>query len=79
MAQVVTNSPYFTELRCSSLPGTGNGAQLTSCPMGTGGYYPGIKWPESEADNLSPVSAEIKNACCYNSTVLTHFHGILLN
>jgi hypothetical protein len=36
--------------------------------MGTGGCFPGVKQPESEADHSSPSSAEVKNAWSYTST-----------
>jgi hypothetical protein len=40
---------------------TGSGAHSASYPMGTGGFYPGIKQPGSEADHSPPTSAEVKN------------------
>jgi hypothetical protein len=37
--------------------------------MRTGGYLPGVKPPEREADHSSPSSAEVKNAWSYTSTL----------
>ena len=33
--------------------------------MGTGGSFPGLKWPRREVDHSSPSSAEIKNGGSY--------------
>jgi hypothetical protein len=46
----------------------GSGAHPASYPMGNGGSFPGVKRPESEADQSHPSSAEVKNAWSYNST-----------
>jgi hypothetical protein len=41
---------------------TGSGAHPASCPMGTGGLFPGGKaWPGRDADHSPPSSAEVKN------------------
>jgi hypothetical protein len=41
---------------------TGSGAHPASCPMGTGGSFPGGKArPGRDADHLPPSSAEVKN------------------
>jgi hypothetical protein len=41
---------------------TGSGAYPASCPMGTGGPFPGGKArPGHDADNLPPSSAEVVN------------------
>jgi hypothetical protein len=41
---------------------TGSGAHPASCPMGTGGPFPGAKArPGRGADHSPPSSAEVKN------------------
>jgi hypothetical protein len=41
---------------------TGSGAHPASCPMGTGGPFPGGKArPERDADHSPPSSAEAEN------------------
>jgi hypothetical protein len=41
---------------------TGSGAHPASCPMGTGGPFPGGKArPGRDADNSLPSSAEVEN------------------
>jgi hypothetical protein len=40
----------------------GSGAHPASCPMGTGGSFPGVKRPWREADHSPPSSDEVKNA-----------------
>jgi hypothetical protein len=41
---------------------TGSGAHPASCPMGTGGPFPGSKArPGRDADHSPPSSAEVKN------------------
>jgi hypothetical protein len=41
---------------------TGSGAHPASCPMGTGGHFPGGKVrPGRDADHSPPSSAEVKN------------------
>jgi hypothetical protein len=41
---------------------TGSGAHPASCPMGTGGSFPGGKArPGRDADHSPPSSAEVKN------------------
>jgi hypothetical protein len=39
---------------------TSSGAHPASYPMGTGGSFPGVKSPGSEADHPHPYSAEVK-------------------
>jgi hypothetical protein len=36
--------------------------------MGTGGPFPGVKWPGREADHSPPTIAEIKKMWIYTST-----------
>ena len=36
--------------------------------MGSGGYFPGVKLPKTEADNSPPSTAEVKNAWSCTST-----------
>jgi hypothetical protein len=41
---------------------TGSEAHSASCPIGTGGPFPGVKaWPGRDTDHLSPSSAEVVN------------------
>jgi hypothetical protein len=41
---------------------TGSGAHPASCPMGTGGPFPGAQArPGRDADHSPPSSAEVKN------------------
>jgi hypothetical protein len=40
---------------------TGSGAHPASCPLGTGGAVPGVKWQGHEADQLPTSIAEMKN------------------
>jgi hypothetical protein len=47
---------------------TGSGAHPASCPVGTRGFFPGLKLPSREADPSPPSCAVIKNAWCYTST-----------
>jgi hypothetical protein len=56
-------SPTETEDFSSSLcVQTGSGAHPASCPMGTGGPFPGSKArPGCDADHSPPSSAEVKN------------------
>jgi hypothetical protein len=35
---------------------------------GTRGSFPGVKWPEREADHSPPSNTEVKNAWSYTST-----------
>jgi hypothetical protein len=39
-----------------------------SYPMGTGGFFPGVKRPGREADHSPPATAEIKKIWIYTST-----------
>jgi hypothetical protein len=39
----------------------------------------GVKWPEREAYNSSPPSAEAKNAWSYTSTTSIRLHGVVLS
>jgi len=49
----------FSSILCLQ---TGSGAHPASCPMGTGGSFPGAKArPERDADDLPTSSAEVKN------------------
>jgi hypothetical protein len=40
---------------------TGYGTHPVSCPMGTGGSFPGVKRSEREVDHSPLSSAEVKN------------------
>jgi hypothetical protein len=55
-----------------------SGAHPASCPMGTRGYFHGMKRPGSEADHSPPSSAEVKNVWSYASTPPVHLHGVVL-
>jgi hypothetical protein len=49
----------FSSILCVQ---TGSGAHPASCPMGTGGPFPGAKArPRRDADHLLPSSAEVVN------------------
>jgi hypothetical protein len=40
----------------------GENTDTASCPVGTGGSFPGTKaWPGHDADHSPPYSAEVKN------------------
>jgi hypothetical protein len=45
----------------------------TSYPMGSGGTFPGVKQPEREADNSTPISTRVNNMWIYLFTI----HGQL--
>jgi hypothetical protein len=47
---------------------TGSGVHPTSYPMGTGGFFLGVKRPGSDADHSPPTSAEVKKTWIYTST-----------
>jgi hypothetical protein len=47
---------------------TGSGVHPISHPMGTGGFFPGVKRPGPEADHSPPVRAEVKKMWIYTST-----------
>jgi hypothetical protein len=47
---------------------TGSGFHSTSYPMGTGTLFPGVKWPEHEADHSPSASTEVKKIWIYTST-----------
>jgi hypothetical protein len=55
----------------------GSGAHPASYPMGTRGSFPGVKWPEREADHSPPSTAEVKNAWSYTSTPSIRLHGVV--
>jgi hypothetical protein len=49
----------FSSILCVQ---TGSGAHPASCPMGTGGPFPGVKaQPGHDADHSTPSSAEVVN------------------
>jgi hypothetical protein len=47
---------------------TSSGAHPASYPVGTGGFSPGVKQLEREADHSPPTSAEVKKMWIYTST-----------
>jgi hypothetical protein len=48
---------------------TSSGAHATSYPMGTGGFFLGVKQLGHEADHSLPSSAKAKNKSIYTSTL----------
>jgi hypothetical protein len=53
-----TEAEDFSSILCVQ---TGSGAHPASCPMGTGGPFPGGKARQGrDADHLPPSSAEVK-------------------
>jgi hypothetical protein len=46
---------------------TSSGAHPASCPMGTGGSFPGGKAARREAEHSPPASAEVKKVWIYTS------------
>jgi hypothetical protein len=56
----------------------GSGARPASYPMGTGGDFPGVERPRSEADHSPPSNAEIKNDEAIPPIPLC-LYGIVLN
>jgi hypothetical protein len=47
---------------------TGSGVHPTSYPMGTGGFFTGVKRPERETDHSYLASTEVKKMWIYTST-----------
>jgi hypothetical protein len=58
---------------------TGSGAHPASYPVGTRGFFPGVKRPGREADHSTPSSAEVKNVWSYISTPLIRLYGVVLS
>jgi hypothetical protein len=48
---------------------TGFGAHPASYAVGIRGSFPGVKWPEREAEHSPPSSAKVKNAWSCTSTL----------
>jgi hypothetical protein len=58
---------------------TGSGAHPTSCPMGTGGYFPGGKArPGRDIGHSPPSSAEVENEQKLTSSPLKRLRGVYL-
>jgi hypothetical protein len=57
---------------------TGSGVQITSYPVGTGGFSPGVKRQGREADHSPSTSAEVKKMWTYIHSFI-RFHGVVLN
>jgi hypothetical protein len=56
------------DFSCSLCVQTGSEAHPASCPMGTGGPFPGAKArPGRDADHSSPSSVEVENKSCTSS------------
>jgi hypothetical protein len=53
------------ELSLFSTVQTYSGAHPASCPVGTRGSFPGVKWPGIEAYHASPTSAKGKKTWIY--------------
>jgi hypothetical protein len=50
------------DFSCSLCVQSSSGAHPASCPMDTGGPFPGGKaWPGCDADHSPPSSAEVEN------------------
>jgi hypothetical protein len=53
---------WAKDFSCSLCVHTGSGAHQASCPMGTGGPFPGGKArPGRDTDHSPPSSAEVEN------------------
>jgi hypothetical protein len=56
---------YLTYLVRAAFPylthNSSSGTHPAPSPVGTGGDFPGGKWPGREADHSPPSSAEVKN------------------
>jgi len=50
---------------------------LTSCPLGTGCYFPGVKQPESKTDLSPPSVAEVWNVWSHTSAPLIRLYGLV--
>jgi hypothetical protein len=58
----VRSSAEAKDFSSSPCVQTGSGAYSASCPVGTGGPFPGSKaWPRRDADHSPPSSAEVEN------------------
>jgi hypothetical protein len=60
--------PVGSRIFTSPIVQTGSGVHPTSCTMGNGGSFPGVKRPGLEADHSPPASAEVKKMWIYTST-----------
>jgi hypothetical protein len=58
---------------------TGSGAHPASYPVGDGGFSPGVKRPEHEADHLPPASVEVKKMWNLYNHFRICLHGVVLN
>jgi hypothetical protein len=55
----------------------GSEAHPASCPMGTGGPFPGGKArPWSDSDHSPPPTTEVKNERSYTSSLHEHLNGV---
>jgi hypothetical protein len=57
----------------------GSGVHPASYPIGTRGFFPGVKRPGREADHSPPSSAKVKNAWSYTSTPPVRLHGMVIS
>jgi hypothetical protein len=65
----------FSSLR--RLVQTGSGAHPASYPLGTDGYYSGVKRPGLEADHSTASNAEVKNVWAYTLNNTIRLHGVV--
>jgi len=56
---------------------TGYGAHPAFCPVGTGDFSLGVKWPGHEDDYSPPSSAEVKDCVklYFHSPSMSSWHG----
>jgi hypothetical protein len=64
----------FSLLHVFQIP---SGDDQASYPMGTGCSFPGVKWPEREADHSLKASEEVKRMWIYTSIPIL-LHGVVL-
>jgi hypothetical protein len=60
--------PVGSEFSLLHVVQSGSGAHRTSYAMGTGGFFPGGKAEEGEADHSPAASAKVKKMRIYTST-----------
>jgi hypothetical protein len=56
---------------------TGSGVHKASYPMGTGGFFPGVKRRGREADHSIHLVPMSKNSWIYTSTPLIRLHSVV--
>jgi hypothetical protein len=58
---------------------TGYGAHPAFCPVGTGDFSLGVKWPGFEADHSYPVSIKVSECMGLYLHSLVHFYSMVLS